>query len=57
MPRQTNKQPIFVNKNKLTTQFHTVSPRLFVADPAIFLASNSVWEPYFPLGAACLFGY
>ena len=40
-----------------TAQFHTVLLCLYVADPATFLASNSVWGPYFPLRTASLFSY
>ena len=39
----------------MTTQFHTyVLLCLYVADPATFLASNSVLGPHFPLRTAGL---
>ena len=38
-----------------TTQFHTVLLCLYLADPATFLASNSVVGPHFLLRRACLF--
>ena len=40
---------------KLTLKGNTISYCLYLADPASFLASDSVLGPYFPLRTACLF--
>ena len=48
-----------VTNYNLKVQFkntvYTVLLHLYVADPATFLASDCVVQPYFPLRTACLF--